>query len=64
MIDFCLAEEETDAGAFAGWRAGVRAALVLSPAMMHELQANAFAAMRVQMANTAESWSKMQDMIY
>lgn len=36
MIDFCLAEEETDAAAFAGWRAGVRVALVLSPAIMHE----------------------------
>lgn len=36
MIDFCLAEEETDTAAFAGWRAGVRVALALSPAILHE----------------------------
>lgn len=36
MIDFCWAEEETGAAAFAGWRAGVRVALALSLAIMHE----------------------------
>lgn len=35
MIDRCFAEEETDDAAFAGCRAGVRAALAFSPAMMH-----------------------------
>lgn len=33
MIDRCLADEDTEAAAFAGCRAGVRVALALSPAM-------------------------------